>query len=124
MGKILESDPDNKLIINRYADSLRGLGNYDKALECFNKILASGDDYFALLGKAAALRLIGDLEKAEEIYLGLLSKSPSDPRPALELSDLWDIMGKKPEAIKLLEDLAKKNPSNESIRERIEYLKD
>ncbi|MCZ8157706.1 MAG: tetratricopeptide repeat protein [Leptospira sp.] len=122
--KILDFDPDNKLIINRYADSLRGLGKYDKALECFNKILATGDDYFALLGKAAALRLIGDLPKAEEIYLTLLSKSPNDPRPALELSDLWDIMGKKDKAIKMLEDLSKKIPSNETLRERIEYLRD
>jgi hypothetical protein len=42
----------------------------------------------------------------------------------MELSDIWDEMGKKSQAVKLLEDLAKKHPSNEAIRERIEYLKD
>ncbi|NCN08808.1 MAG: tetratricopeptide repeat protein [Leptospira sp.] len=120
---ILSFDPDNKLIINRYADSLRGLGEYDKALECFNKILSSGDDYYASLGKAASLRLIGDIGKAEEIYQDLQIKFPMDPRPSLELADLWFHTDRSTESLQLLEEIAKKFPSNSDIIDRIDNLK-
>jgi tetratricopeptide (TPR) repeat protein len=120
---ILEFDPDNKLIINRYADSLRGMGNYDKALECFNKILATGDDYYALLGKAASLRLIGELPKAEDIYLELSEKFPMDPRPGMELADLWNHTDRSEKAIQLLENLAKKFPSNTDILDRLDMVR-
>ncbi|WP_061269800.1 tetratricopeptide repeat protein [Leptospira interrogans] len=121
--RILEFDPDNKLIINRYADSLRGMGEFDKALECFNKILAEGEDYFALLGKASSLKLIGKKDKAEEIYLDLHKKFPMDPRPLLELSDLHVEMGKPTEAIRLLEDFQKKQPLNEEIKHKLENIR-
>ncbi|EKQ98280.1 anaphase-promoting complex, cyclosome, subunit 3 [Leptospira borgpetersenii serovar Castellonis str. 200801910] len=121
--KILEFDPDNKLIINRYADSLRGMGEFDKALECFNKILAEGEDYFALLGKASSLKLIGKRDKAEEIYLDLHKKFPMDPRPLLELSDLYVEIDKSIEAIRLLEDFQKKQPLNEEIKHKLENIR-
>jgi tetratricopeptide (TPR) repeat protein len=120
---ILKFDPDNKLIINRYADSLRGMGEYDRALECFNRILSSGDDYYASLGKASSLRLIGDIAKAEEIYQDLQIKFPMDPRPTLELADLWFHTDRTDESFVLLENISKKFPSNSEIAERLENFK-
>ncbi|EPG75836.1 tetratricopeptide repeat protein [Leptospira fainei serovar Hurstbridge str. BUT 6] len=120
--RILEFDPDNKLIINRYADSLRGMGEYDKALECFNRILSEGEDYFALLGKASSLKLKGSRDKAEEIYLDLHKKFPMDPRPVIELSELYYDVSKKDEAIKILEEFHRKQPLNEEVKAKLDFI--
>ena len=120
---ILGFDPNNKLIINRYADSLRGMGEFEKALECFNKILHTNDDYYALLGKASTLQLMGDFEKSQEIYQNLRRKDPLNPRPVLELSDLWfTSMNLRDKATKLLQDFLKENPSNTDISEKLDQF--
>ena len=120
---ILSFDPNNKLIINRYADSLRGMGEFEKALDCFNKILNNNDDYYALLGKASTLQLMGDFEKSQEIYQNLRRKDPLNPRPVLELADLWfGSMNLKEKATKLLQDFLKENPSNTDISEKLDLF--
>jgi tetratricopeptide (TPR) repeat protein len=120
---ILKFDPNNKLIINRYADSLRGMGEFEKALDCFNQILNTNDDYYALLGKASTLQLMGDFEKSQDIYQNLRKKDPLNPRPVLELSDLWfSFMNQKEKAIKLLQDFLKENPSNTDISEKLDQI--
>jgi tetratricopeptide (TPR) repeat protein len=122
---ILKFDPHNKLIINRYADSLRGLGEYEKALECFNQILHGNDDYYALLGKASTLSLMGEYQKSQEIYLSLRKKDPLNPRPVLELAELWQTnTGEKDKAIRLLQEFLKENPSNTEISEKLDQYLD
>ena len=121
--KILHFDPNNKLIINRYADSLRGLGEYEKALECFNRILNLDDDYFALLGKASTLILMGETEKSQEIFLLLRRKDPLNPRPVMELADLWFYSkNEKERAISVLKEFLKSNPSNTEISMKLDQL--
>jgi tetratricopeptide (TPR) repeat protein len=121
--KILAFDPNNKLIINRYADSLRGMGQYQKALECFNKILTMEDDYFALLGKATTLILLGEIDKSIEIFALLHSKDPINPRPVIELADLWFYSkNKKDNAINILKEFLKNNPSNTDASIKLEQL--
>lgn len=121
--RILSFDPENKLIINRYADSLRGLGEYDRALESFNRILDMGEDYFALLGKAVTLQKKGEPFEAESIYNTLILKSPNDPRPHLELIDLWLEQGKKEKASAKWEELSRRFPTHEAVVEKGETLK-
>ena len=121
--KILHFDPNNKLIINRYADSLRGLGEYEKALECFNRILTSDEDYFALLGKASTLILMGETEKSQEIFLLLRRKDPLNPRPVMELADLWFYSkNEKEKAISVLKEFLKSNPSNTDVSMKLDQL--
>jgi tetratricopeptide (TPR) repeat protein len=120
--KILDNDPENKLIVNRYADSLRGLGEYDKALDCFNRILSSGDDYFALLGKASSLKLKGNYEESEEILNQLISRYPQDPRPIIEIAELFFTIGNRDKAIRILEDYTRKFPNNDDILSKLEQF--
>lgn len=121
--KILSFDSNNKLIINRYADSLRGMGQYEKALECFNKVLKNDEDYYAMLGKASTLNLMGEKDKSEEILLALKRRDPHNPRPITELADLWFYSkNKKQEAIDLLKDFYRSNPSANDIEIKLEQL--
>lgn len=121
--KILAFDPHNKLIINRYADSLRGLGEFEKALECFNMILKANEDYYALLGKASTLNLMGAYEESMRIYQDLHKKDPINPRPILEMADLlFYKLNVKDKAIRLLSEFLKDNPSITDVSEKLDQF--
>ena len=50
-NKILEIDPNNKVILTRAGDAYRNTGDYARATEYYNKVLNIEFDVFAVLGE-------------------------------------------------------------------------
>ena len=51
-NKILDMDPDNKVILTRAGDAYRNTGDYKTAAEYYNKALDIEFDVYAALGLA------------------------------------------------------------------------
>jgi len=77
--KILDADPDNKVILTRIGDSHRAMNNLDTAREYYSKALNIEFDSYAVLGLALINKEKGNYLEAIESLSGLLVNDVKNP---------------------------------------------
>jgi len=102
-NKILEMDPNNKVILTRIGDAYRNTGDYQQAEKCYTEALNIDFDVYAALGLALIRKGEGRYEEAAERLQDLIRNDRKNYRLYIDLADCYCRIGRKQDAIKLLE---------------------
>jgi tetratricopeptide (TPR) repeat protein len=121
--KILESDPDNKVIITRAGDAYRNLGELDRAAEYYRRALNIEFDLYAVIGLAMISKLRGEHLQAIESLTGLLAQNPKNHRVVIEIADSYIKMGNTEAAEATLTRFLRQGGKNAKVSEMLKYLK-
>ncbi len=121
-NRILDIDPNNKVILTRAGDAYRTTGNYDKAREYYNKALNIDFDIYAAIGLALLCKGEGNYEEAATRFNRLINNDPKNSRLYVDLADCYISMNRKQDAITLLEDFVKLDNRNPAVRNMLERL--
>ena len=122
-NKILEQCPTNKVILTRAGDAYRNAGQIDTAIQYYQRALDIEFDLYAVLGMAIIHKQQGNYTKAVDELLPLLQADPGNHRIYLELSDCYVRLGKKTEAVEVLQKFTRTGIKNFIITETLERIK-
>jgi Flp pilus assembly protein TadD len=92
---------------------------FDEARASFQVAFEIGGTAPALDGLGCVALLEGNYVRAESYFLKALELDPSYRTPLANLGVLYDLLGKRKEALKLYEAALRSNPSNPRIRNNI-----
>lgn len=84
-------DPSDARAHSQVGDALIRLHRFTEANAALEKASAFGEVQYALIGKARIQRATGHLEEAENIFLEMINKFPSDPERVFALAGLAEI---------------------------------
>lgn len=121
-NKILDLDPKNKVILTRAGDAYRTTGNYEEAKVYYSKALEIDFDVYAAIGLALICKGEGNFEEAAKRFTTLIKNDARNSRLYIDLSDCYVSMGRKAEAIQLLEDYLKTDNRNMSVKNALDKL--
>jgi tetratricopeptide (TPR) repeat protein len=122
-NRILEQDPRNKVILTRTGDAYRNIGDYDRAVDYYQRALNIEFDTYAVLGLAMVAKAQSKYEEAIESLQRLIQQDPKNYRLYLELADCLSRKGEKHKAVEILEEFQKQGVRNAYISEFLEKLK-
>jgi tetratricopeptide (TPR) repeat protein len=122
-NRILEQDPRNKVILTRAGDAYRSLGDYDKAVDYYQRALNIEFDTYAVLGLAVVWKTQGRYDEAIEALKKLIRQDPRNYRLYIELSECFVLKGEKAQAVDLLEEFQQQWSRNPMVTEYIEKIK-
>lgn len=121
--KILENDPENKIILTRAGDAYRVLHDLDNAEDFYKRALAINFDTYAILGLSLVSKERGNYEDAVARIEKLRINDPKNHRFYIELAKCYLEMGKKGDALKILEQYERRGTYNIYISTMIEKIK-
>ena len=122
-NRILERDPKNKVILTRAADAYRAIGQPETARDYYRRALNIEFDAYAILGLALLNMDVGDYESAARSLEGLLPNTPKNARIYQTLADCYMKLGRKKDAVALLEDFPHQGKRNRRITDMLERLR-
>ena len=121
-NKILDIDPNNKVILTRAGDAYRTTGNYEQAKLYYNRALDIAFDIYAAIGLALICKGEGNYEEAALRFENLIKNDPRNPRLYADLAECYLLMGRKNDAIKLLQDCLQTDARNIGARNLLEKI--
>lgn len=107
------SNPEYVNYIDRiYGDCLLRLKRHDEALAFYQQSCAETDSIWSEIGLGQTYQLLGDMDKAENIFKAILTKHPHQLIARQNLANCMMIRDKLPDAIKEFNAAHKVNPAN------------
>ena len=122
-NKILELDPNNKVILTRAGDAYRNTGDYKTATEYYNKAMNIDFDIYAALGLALICKGEGRYEESIERLDSLIKNDPKNYRLYIDLADSYLKLNQKQKAIEALESFQKFGLRSQAINEALDKVK-
>jgi tetratricopeptide (TPR) repeat protein len=122
-NRILEKDPKNKVILTRAADAYRITGNPEYAERYYRSALNIEFDAYAVLGLALLGMDRGAYESAAESLEGLLPAASKNPRVYETLAECYLKLGRRAEAVALLESFPQQGKRSRRISDMLERLR-
>jgi tetratricopeptide (TPR) repeat protein len=122
-NRILEHDPQNKVILTRAGDAYRNLGMFDAAVEYYQRALNMEFNTYAVLGLAIVDKYKGKFSEAIASLERLIQQDPKSYRLYIELADCHITNGETKEAVEILEEFQKQGIRNNTVNELLEKLK-
>jgi tetratricopeptide (TPR) repeat protein len=111
--KAIQLRPDFAPAINSLGNTYSALGNWDKAIESYQKIIEDvfyGTPHFALSNMALAYYQKGDYARAEKYFLEALKLNPDFVNALAGLATTYTAQGRYDEAVQKLERAVRKEP--------------
>jgi tetratricopeptide (TPR) repeat protein len=122
-NKILEQDPKNKVILTRAGDAYRSTGDFDGAVEYYQRALNIEFDTYAVMGLAVVSKAQKKFDEASESLRRLIQQDPRNYRLYIELSDCRMKKGEKREAVEILEEFQRQGIKNNTVNDLLEKIK-
>ena len=122
-NKILEFDPENKVILTRVGDAYRNSGDYKTASEYYNRALDIDFDIYAALGLALVCKGQGKYDEAIERLNTLIRNDNKNYRLYIDLADCYLKQNKKDGAIAVLEAFQKFGIRSSAVNEMLDKIK-
>ncbi|MBU0934641.1 MAG: tetratricopeptide repeat protein [Spirochaetes bacterium] len=122
-SQILNRDPKNKVILTRAGDAYRNMGDYEAAVEFYEKALDIEFDVYAVLGMATIARLQGKISEAIESLQKLVQNDTRNYRLYIELAQCYMATGDRKKAEEILQDFQRlgiRNPHVQDLLSRIQ----
>ena len=116
----------NDIVLAEYtqAVALDLKGEINSAIELMTSLSARyPDDTQILLSLASLYQEKGEMDKATELYQRVIKLSPDVSEAHWQLALVYEKQGKIEQALSELDIVQKANPDNESVKEKIESLK-
>lgn len=120
--KILDSDPNNKVIITRAGDAYRNLGDLEQAEIYYKRALNIEFDMYAVIGLALISKIKGDHLQAIESLTGLLAQNPKNHRLVIEIADSYVKLGNREAAIDTITRFLRLGGKNARVAEMLKSL--
>ena len=111
--RAIQLRPDFAPAINSLGNAYSAKGNWDKAIEAYQKIIDDvfyGTPHFALSNMALAYYQKGDYVRAEKNFLEALKMSPDFVNALAGLATTYSAQGRYEEAVQKLERAVRKEP--------------
>jgi tetratricopeptide (TPR) repeat protein len=121
-NKILEKDPNNKVILTRAGDAYRNTGDYKTAVAYYNKAMDIDFDIYAALGLALICKGEGKYAEAIERLQSLIRGDPKNYRLYVDLADCYLKMNQKQKAIDALQDFQAQGVRSQAVNEMLEKI--
>ena len=122
-NKILDLDPNNKVILTRTGDAYRSTGDYKTATDYYNKAMNIDFDIYAALGLALICKGEGKYEESAERLTALIRNDPTNFRLYIDLADSYLKLNQKSKAIEALESFQKQGIKSQAINETLEKIR-
>ena len=122
-NKILDKDPNNKVILTRAGDAYRSIGDYDLAQEYYQKALDIEFDVYAVLGLALISKIQGRFEEASVSLSRLQQSDPKNYRLYIELAECKIHLNDTQGAIDILQEFQKLGIRNQLISDMLDKLR-
>lgn len=121
-NRILARDPQNKVILTRAGDAYRVLEQNEKAVSYYREALAIEYDLYAVLGLALIAKTEGNYEEALGNLSDLMEKEQKNHRLYIEAAECYENLGRKDDAIEILNTFLNLGISNDRISEYVRRL--
>lgn len=122
-NSILARDAENKVILTRAGDAYRAIGDPDRARDYYKRALNIEFDAYAVLGLALLNMDAGNYESAAQSLEGLIPNAAKNPRVYMTLADCYLKLGRRHDAIAVLERYPKQGKRNRKIVDMLERLR-
>ncbi len=122
-NRILERDPDNKVILTRAGDTYRNMHEYERATTYYNKALNIEFDVYAVVGLALINKAKGNYREAIESLEGLLKSDPKNHRLYTEIADCYLKLGEPQQALRILSRFQKLGIRNRHVHDMYERIR-
>lgn len=99
-------------------------GQYEKALEVYNKAIFEYDSYKLEFNKAQVISLMGNYHDAAKLFLNGFEKNPYKIRFLISAADCFDKAGDKNRAIELYNTVLSLDPGDNETKEKIKKLEE
>jgi len=109
----LKRTPKNVYLLNNLGNTYLSIGAFDKATECFKRVLAIDKNFrLAMMNLAKAYMIQDKPDEALEIYLEYVKKYPSDAKALATLAHVYLRLEKLDEARAVIEKSISLKPDN------------
>jgi tetratricopeptide (TPR) repeat protein len=123
LSKAAASDPHNVRLLNAMGNCYDNLGQYARAQEMYESILANNADNFPARNNLGySCYLSGDYSRAEKIFQEILAKNPEDTMARNNLGLLWCRQGKESAALGLWQKTEGQIPAREKLAQVLASL--
>ncbi|TVQ27052.1 MAG: tetratricopeptide repeat protein [Spirochaetaceae bacterium] len=121
-NQILAKDPKNKVILTRAGDALRSLGRNEEAEIYYTRALNIEFDLYAVFGLAMIAKDTGRSEDALRSLERLLPADPQNHRLYIEAAECLLSLGRRHEAVEMLERFSRQGIRNRYVSDMISRL--
>jgi tetratricopeptide (TPR) repeat protein len=122
-NRILDKDPNNKVILTRAGDAYRGMEDFDNAVEYYHKALNIEFDVYAVLGLALINKERGNYRDAIESLKGLIKNDEKNHRLYMEIAECHVALREKSQAIETLSQFQRLGIRNVHVSEYMDKLR-